>query len=141
MRYIKVHAPIQVINPVTGLPIAEPVQKVDAGKLVYERDEHGDPVLKACNPWSMYDLLVRFVFADKKLELKGKGLSKFVRRLTKAFKKAQPGDSVVVDDADVEVLKKVLEDNEWGSVNGQLGDFYDAVDGASEEDPNKPAST
>ncbi|MEK9208139.1 MAG: hypothetical protein AAB922_06645 [Patescibacteria group bacterium] len=137
MRYIKVHVPIQVINPVTGLPIAEPVQKVDAGKLVYERDEHGEPVLRTCSPWSMYDLLTRFVFSDKKLELKGKALSKFVRRLTKAFKKAQPGDHVIVDDADVEVLKKIMDDNEWGAVSGQLGDFYDAVEGASEEDPHK----
>lgn len=141
MKYVKVHDPIQVINPVTGLPLAEPVQKLESGKLVYERDERGEAVLKACNPWSMYEILTRFVFSDKKLDLKGKAMSKFVRRLTKAFKKAQPGDVVIVDDADLDVLKKLLDENEWGSVNGQLGDFYDAIEGATDEDPNKPVAT
>ena len=139
MKYIKVPEPVQIINIITGTPVAEPVQEVNAetGAVAMKRDQYGEPLLKACSPWSFYDILTRFVFADKALGLKGKALSKFMRRMTKTFKLAKSNDYVPVDDADIETLKKLFENNEWGAVNGQLGDFYDAVDNASEDDPRK----
>lgn len=143
MKYVTVHEPIQILNLVNETPAAEPVQVVDkaTGNLVYEKDDKGEYVMKPCKPWSFYDVLARFVFSDKTLSVKGKALAKFVKRMTKAFKKASASDVVVVDDSDVEVLKKICETNEWGSVNAQLGDFFDAVDDASDEDPRKTKET
>lgn len=139
MKYVKVPEPIQVLNLVTGTPVAEPIQETgDDETVVVKRDKYGEPVLKLCKPWSFYEILTRFVFNDKSHGLKGKSLAKFMRRLTKGFKNAKPSEVVVVDDADLEALKKVGDSNEWGTINGQLGDFWDSIDEASDEDPRKP---
>lgn len=137
MKYIKVHSPIQMLNLSTELPLTE-VETVynEDGTVIVKRDRFGEPIMKICSPWSFYEILTRWVFPDKKLELKAKHLAKFKKRMTKAFKNIKANDWAVVDDSDLEQLKKLSDKNDWPEIiNAQLGDWFDSIDNAVEDLP------
>ena len=136
-HYLIVPEPTQVTNMITGDPICEPVQETDAlGNVAYKKDENGQPVLKACAPWTMFEFIARYVLGDQKI-LKGTKAAKFGRKLKK-LKTARPGDVFVIDDEDLETLKKALEEATCPTtILAQMDTVFDAIDGASKEDPRE----
>lgn len=136
-HYLIVPEPTQVVNMITNEPICEPVQETDAlGNVAYKKDEGGQPVLKACVPWTMFEFIARYVLSNQKI-LKGTKAAKFGRRMKK-LKTAKAGDVFVIDDEDLETLKKALEEVECPTtILAQMDNIFDAIDAASKDDPRE----
>lgn len=132
MKRIKVHEPIQLYNLINDQPLAENATEIVDGVVKLKVDDKGQPVIEVCKPWAFYEILNRFVFPSGAFG-KGKKAGKSMRKLNQIFKNAVPGSVVAVEDSEYELLKKVADENEWPTViTGQIGDFFDAIDNATD---------